>query len=125
MVAAGCVIEGEVINSVLSPGVRVAKGAVVRDSIIGDDCLIGAGAKVDLAILDKRVRLGEKAVAGHGDDKGLVNREFPKHLYTGISLIGKGAEVPPSTVIGRNCIVHPLIKAESFSNGKLESGETI
>lgn len=125
MIAAGCVIEGEVANSVLSPGVRVEKGAVVRDSIIGDDCLIGAGARVDLAILDKRVRLGDKAVVGHGEAKDQANREFPKHLYTGISLVGKGAEVPPATVIGRNCIIHPWIKAEDFEQGELASGGTI
>lgn len=125
MISAGCVIEGEVINSVLSPGVRVARGALVRDSIIGDDCVIGAGARVDLAILDKKVVLGEKSLVGHGDDKDEVNREFPKHLYTGISLVGKGAEVPSSAVIGRNCIVHPWTKAGNFGIGELASGGTI
>src|SRR5690606_2249544 len=34
LISNGCVIEGSVINSVLSPGVRVGKGSIVKDSII-------------------------------------------------------------------------------------------
>ena len=34
LISHGCVINGMVVNSVLSPGVRVDVGAVVRDSII-------------------------------------------------------------------------------------------
>ncbi|MEO6059217.1 MAG: sugar phosphate nucleotidyltransferase, partial [Candidatus Limnocylindria bacterium] len=34
MISHGCVIEGTVEHSLLSPGVRVARGAVVRDSIV-------------------------------------------------------------------------------------------
>ena len=37
MVSNGCVINGTVINSVLSPGVCVEQGAVVRDSVIMND----------------------------------------------------------------------------------------
>jgi len=40
----GCIINGQVEHSVLSPGVYVEEGAVVRDSIIFDDCRIEAGA---------------------------------------------------------------------------------
>jgi len=105
MVSAGCTIEGIVVNSVLSPGVHVKKGAVVRDSVIFEDSVIEEGAVVDLAICDKRVHIGEKAVVGHGDSKDVANRAFPKHLYTGITLIGKQSQIPPLMQIGRNCIV--------------------
>jgi glucose-1-phosphate adenylyltransferase len=107
MISAGCVIEGTVENSVLSPGVVVEKGAVVRDSVIFEDSIIESGAVVDLAICDKRVRIGSNAVVGHGDNKDVPNREFPSHLYTGITLVGKGAVLPPNITVGRNCIIHP------------------
>jgi len=43
LITDGCVIEGRVEYSVLSPGVRVGAGAVVRDSIILTDCRIEPG----------------------------------------------------------------------------------
>ncbi|MCW5199945.1 glucose-1-phosphate adenylyltransferase, partial [Desulfobulbus sp. F1] len=67
MISAGCVIEGTVINSVLSPGVVVKKGAVVRDSVLFEDALIEVGAEVDLVVADKRIHVGKGAVIGCGD----------------------------------------------------------
>jgi glucose-1-phosphate adenylyltransferase len=125
LISAGCVIEGTVVNSVLSPGVHVGKGAVVRDSIVFDDCHIEANATVDLAILDKRVRVGEGAVVGLGD-KGVVNKQQPTHLYTGITLMGKDAEVVAGASIGRNCIVSPWKRAADFpAGGKVADGDTV
>lgn len=125
MISAGCVIEGEVVNSLLSPGVAVEAGALVRDSIIFDDCIIGRGATVDLAIMDKLVTVGRGAMVGSGGNRNIPNRQDPTHLYTGISLVGKGAEVPEDTVIGRNCIINPGRKAVDFPGPKIETGETV
>jgi glucose-1-phosphate adenylyltransferase len=105
MIASGCLLEGTVINSVLSPGVRVKKGAVVTNSVLFDDTIIEENAVVDLAICDKRVHVGEGAVVGYGENLTLPNKQFPKHLYTGISLVGKEARIPAGARIGRNCIV--------------------
>ena len=124
MIAAGCVIEGEVVNSVLSPGVLVEKGAVVRDSVVFDDCRIEAGAIVDLAILDKQVRVGSRARIGCGD-KNIANKDFPSHLYTGITLVGKNAEVPAKAEIGRNCIINPLTRIKDFPALNIASGDTV
>jgi glucose-1-phosphate adenylyltransferase len=106
LVSAGCVIEGTVINSVLSPGVQVKKGAVVSNSVIFEDCVLEEGAKVDLAILDKRVHVGKAAVIGKGENLTEANKAYPKHLYTGISLVGKEARIPAQVSVGRNCIVN-------------------
>jgi len=125
MIAAGCVIEGEVVNSVLSPGVRVAAGAEVRDSILFHDCLVEAGAKIDLAILDKGVRVGAGAVIGCGEDKTTANINFPKHLYTGITLVGKEAYVPAAAVIGRNCIIAPMTWEQDYSGLEIKTGESV
>lgn len=125
MISAGCSIEGTVINSVLSPGVKVAENAVVKDSILSDDCIIREGATIDLAILDKRVTVEPGAVVGIGEDKDTPNSQYPKHLYTGISLIGKGAVIPGKTTLGRNCIVHPWKKAADFPGQHIKTGETV
>ncbi|MDX2433725.1 MAG: glucose-1-phosphate adenylyltransferase family protein, partial [Desulfobacterales bacterium] len=114
MISAGCVIEGEVVNSVLSPGVKVGPGCRVTDSIILHDCVIEEGATVDLAVMDKQVTVGKGAVIGTGDNKNVPNSKYPGHLYTGISLVGKEAEIPPGTTIGRNCIINPWCKQEDF-----------
>lgn len=125
MVSAGCVIEGEVVNSVLSPGVKVGPGCRVTNSIIMHDCLIEEGATVDLAVMDKRVMVGKGAVIGTGDNKNVPNSKYPDHLYTGISLVGKEAEIPAGTIIGRNCIVNPWRKQEDFLTKVLQDGETV
>lgn len=55
LIADGCVIEGTVENSILFRGVRVAKGAVVRNSIIMQSGTIGEKAEIDCVITDKNV----------------------------------------------------------------------
>ena len=57
MAADGCVIEGEVENSVLFRGVKVAKGAKVRNCVLMQDTEIEAGAKVEYLITDKNVKI--------------------------------------------------------------------
>ena len=51
----GCTIEGTVENCVLSRGVKVAKGAVVRNSIIMQDSVIEEGVELDHVVFDKEV----------------------------------------------------------------------
>ena len=125
MISAGCIIEGEVVNSVLSPGVKVGPGCRVRDSIIMHDCIIEEGTTIDLAIMDKRVKIGKGAVIGKGDNKNIPNSKYPDHLYTGISLIGKEAVIPAGTIIGRNCIINPWSNGKDFKDTVLQDGGTI
>ena len=55
LVADGCVLEGEVEDSVLFRQVTVEEGAEVENCIILNDCVIGKDAEVKYAILDKNV----------------------------------------------------------------------
>ena len=55
LVADGCMLEGEVEDSVLFRQVTVEEGAEVENCIIMNDCVIGEGAEVKYAILDKEV----------------------------------------------------------------------
>jgi glucose-1-phosphate adenylyltransferase len=55
MLADGCLIEGEVENSILFRGVKVAKGAKVKNCILMQDTVIESGASVEYLITDKQV----------------------------------------------------------------------
>ncbi|RXZ78799.1 glucose-1-phosphate adenylyltransferase subunit GlgD [Paenibacillaceae bacterium] len=57
LVANGCIIEGTVINSILFRGVHIRKGAVVRNSIIMQNGIIGEGSAIDHVIFDKEVQI--------------------------------------------------------------------
>ena len=125
MVSHGCVIEGSVHHSILSPGVRVAAGASVSDSIVMFDTEIGEGAVLDRAIVDKDCRIGAGAVVGEGDDLR-PNRDEPERLYAGITLVGKRAVVPARVRIGRNCRIDPGVTAADFARRRtVRSGETV
>ena len=57
MAADGCVIEGNVENSVLFRGVKVGKGAKVRNCVLMQDTVVEAGADIEYVISDKNVTI--------------------------------------------------------------------
>ena len=57
MMADGCVIEGEVENSVIFRGVTVGKGAKIKNCILMQDTVVEAGANVEYLITDKNVTI--------------------------------------------------------------------
>ena len=66
IVADGCIIEGEVENSVLFRGVHVCKGAVVRDSILMQACYVGESSTLSNVVMDKGVLiLNGRNISGH------------------------------------------------------------
>ena len=125
LISHGCVVYGTVEHSVLSPGVRVDIGAVVRDSIVMFDTVIRAGAIVDRAIVDKEASIGPNAVVGEGSDLLVPNRLEPNRLNTGITLIGKRAVVPRGTRIGRNVRIGADVRAADYPGRVVRSGESV
>lgn len=125
MISHGCVIDGTVEHSILSPGVRVGAGARVRDSIVMFDAVIGPGAQLDRAIIDKEAVIGADARIGVGDDD-TPNRDEPERLYAGLTLVGKRARVPAGVEIGRNCRIDPgAIERDFGAELRVASGRTI
>jgi glucose-1-phosphate adenylyltransferase len=124
LISDGCVIEGAVEYSVLSPGVHVKPGATVRSSIIMTDAVIDEMAVVDRAIIDKNVHVGARTRVGVGQDVHVPNEIEPR-LNTGITLIGKNTVIPPSINIGRNCVVVSDTQSSAFQNHSVESGQTV
>ena len=57
LVADGCVIEGEVENSVLFRGVKVGKGAKIKNCVLMQDTVVEDGASVEYVITDKNVKI--------------------------------------------------------------------
>ncbi len=79
LVADGCHIDGEVENSILFRGVRVAKGAKVSNCILMQDTQIGKNVELDYIISDKEVTVSD----------GRMLMGAPKHQL----IISKGKTV--------------------------------
>jgi glucose-1-phosphate adenylyltransferase len=122
MITDGCVIEGTVEYSVLSPGVKVGRGAVVRNSIILTDTVIENGAIVDRAIIDKQCRIRQNAHVGYGVD---YSPNSVADLTSGISLMGKNAVVPENVRVGRNCVIAGDSRPDDFTGNMVPSGTTV
>jgi glucose-1-phosphate adenylyltransferase len=125
MVSHGCVVEGTVERSLLSPGVRIGPGAIVRDSIVMFDSVVGPDAILDRVIVDKECVVGAGAVVGEGNDLR-PNRNEPERLYAGLTLVGKQARIPRGMRIGRNCRIDPGVVERDFGRRRrIGSGETV
>jgi glucose-1-phosphate adenylyltransferase len=121
----GCQVYGPVTRSIIAPGVVVAEGAVVRDSILLTDTIVESGAVVDRCILDKEVVVGAGALLGDGDDN-TPNQATPEQLNTGLTLVGRQAKVPAGARIGRNVVIRPRVTEAAYEPEKhVSSGKTI
>ncbi|HLI86761.1 MAG TPA: glucose-1-phosphate adenylyltransferase [Bryobacteraceae bacterium] len=85
IVSGGSILSGGVVrNSVLGRNVKVHAGALVEDSIILDSCDIGRRARVRRAILDKNVRVPEDTCIGYDLDH---DRQFHHVTASGIVVV--------------------------------------
>ena len=57
MAADGCVVEGEVENSILFRGVRIGKGAKVKNCVLMQDTVVEADAEMEYVVTDKNVTI--------------------------------------------------------------------
>ena len=99
VITEGCEIYGTVINSVLSAGVVVERGATVRDSVILGNVTLKADSTVDYSIIDADTVVGKGATVG----KEMV---FSK----GITLVGgelnipDGVSIPDGVICGKEML---------------------
>lgn len=76
MAADGCVIEGEVEDSVLFRGVKIAKGAKVKNCVLMQGTVVEAGAELEYIITDKNVTISaDKELKG--------SSSFPVYISKG------------------------------------------
>ena len=95
MLTEGCEIYGIVENCILSHGVKVARGAFVKDSVIMSNVTIGEGATVNYSIIDSDAEIGAGAVIGR-------TRSTPDK----IAVVGSGVSVAPGTDIPDGAMVN-------------------
>jgi glucose-1-phosphate adenylyltransferase len=89
LIASGCVIEGAVLRSVLSPRVKVGTGAIVSEAILWDGVEVGAGARIQQAIIEEGVRVPP------GFTIGLDHKRDAKHFH----ITENGVVVVPNNAI--------------------------
>lgn len=119
----GCEIYGSVFNSVLGPEVLIEEGAVVNDSIIMENCVIGKNTRLNRVIVDHDCKIGANVEIGAGDN--VPNSEKPDVYYTGISVIAENSVVPDNVTIGKNCVVWGHTDASRYKDLTLLSGGSI
>ena len=92
LVTEGCEIEGTVINSVISSGVRIAKGAYVENCNIMPNAHIEEGADVRFAIVGQNAVVNKNAKVGD-TQVGQVKGEWQ------ITVVGPNAKVKENEVV--------------------------
>ncbi|MDO8568976.1 MAG: sugar phosphate nucleotidyltransferase, partial [Dehalococcoidales bacterium] len=117
IISPGCVVKGRVENSVLSPGVWVEEDAVVKDSVIMANCVIGYHSVVDHCILDESVNVGKLCYLGFRGSSLCKTED--------ITVLGKGATVPAHTAVGSSCKVMPYVGLADFASGMVPSGTVV
>lgn len=93
LISPGCTVRGHVVNSVLAPGVVVAEGATVRDSILLHKVSVEKNATVDVAVLDAQVRVGAGASVGKKKRGGGAKKK-PRLTDKDITLVGQRVSIP-------------------------------
>lgn len=79
LIGDGCIIEGTVENSVLFRGVKVGKGAVIKNCILMQDTNIGTKCELSCVVSDKNVKISDMRMLTGSEN-------YPLYL-------GKGAEI--------------------------------
>ena len=76
MIADGCLIEGEVTDSIIFRGCHIAKGAKVTGSIIMQDSVVEAGSTLNCVIMDKDAHVLEgRLLSGHPTHPYYIEKE--------------------------------------------------
>jgi glucose-1-phosphate adenylyltransferase len=117
LIGPGCVIEGRVENSILSPGVHVGEQSVIMNSIVMANTAIGYHSVIDGCILDEGATVGDFCYVGLGANIASKNPE--------VSVLGRRVSVPDRTAIGRRCNIGPGTGPEVFRTRRVPSGSTI
>ena len=123
LIGNGSEIGGEVRNCVIGSGVTIEDGAVVRDSIIMKDTKIKKGCVIDKSIIAENCEIGENVTLGIGSD--VPNKLKPAIYSFGLVTIGENSVVPDGVQIGKNTAISGVTTREDYTNGILESGETL
>ena len=123
IIGEGTEIYGEVRHSVIGAGVKIGKGAVVKDSIIMNRTVIGEGAVIDKAVIAEDVVIGNKVELGIGKESP---NDIAPHIYSfGLVTIGEGSTIPDGVKIGKNTAIFGPTTTDEYPDGLLKSGSSL
>lgn len=95
LIADGCEVDGNLEFSILFPGVKVGKNALINSSIIMPGAVVEDGAVIQYSIVSENTVIGKNCVVGSRPED-VENRDD-----WGIAVIGDNLK------IGENCVVLP------------------
>jgi len=131
MIYNGCMVEGEVRNSILFPGVHVKQGAVVESSVLFFNNKIEENCHLNKVVADVNCIFGSGVCAGSSPAEttdrvtardGLIPRE--PGMAGAVTVIGWDNRIPPGTVIGEGATIDPHLLAEQWKR-KVAAGEEL
>jgi glucose-1-phosphate adenylyltransferase len=121
LISEGCIVDGTVEYSILSPGVCIAPGAVVRHSVVMHRTSVEERAAVENAILDMDV------IAGPHSRVGRAHRCAPtsySDIPVQLTVIEKGTHIPAHQIIDPEDASQSCLFAQRYnlSNRPVDTG---
>ena len=123
IIGEGCEIYGRVYGSVIGPGVKIAAGCEIRDSIIMSNTEIGENTIVNKSIIAENCKIGKNVELGIGEE---IENKLKKSVYSfGLVTIGENSVIPSDVKVGKNTAIFGETERKDYPNGILEGGESI
>lgn len=110
----GCKIGGTVRNSILFPGVHVRQGALVENSVLFFNNIVGKDCRLNKIVSD----------VNNTFNKGAVLGPVQAHQDSEVTVIGWHNQVPEGTVIGEGATVYPQIDGDKWPD-HVQPGEVL
>lgn len=96
IIADGSFIEGTVENSVIHSGVKIGKGAVVKNSVIMKDSIVRANSEINKAIIDEEVVVEEGSKVGEGNEVTVIGYHS---VVLEDAVVEDGAMIYPESIL--------------------------
>jgi glucose-1-phosphate adenylyltransferase len=100
MLSPGSRVAGTVVRSVIGPGVVVEAGAEVHDSVVFADSVVLAGSRVHWAVVDTRCSIGPDARVGEPEADGTGDPDA-------VTLVGQGSVVGDGVKLAAGARLEP------------------
>ncbi len=129
LIGDGSLVDGNVENSIICPGVRIEKGTNVRNAIIYPGNWVGYDVEIANALIDesnlqfKFPNIGDGSTVG-GKGLGAPNTKYPSILNFDASVIGKNVVLPKKTQVSLNAYIPSNLDLGRLRIGKYVKSST-
>jgi len=129
LIGDGSFVDGNVENSIICPGVKVEKGANIRNAIIYPNNWIGYNVEIANVLIDessisfKYPNIGDGSIIG-GKGLGAPNTKYPSILNFDACVIGKNVIIPKKTQVSLNAYIPPNTDLNKLKIGKYVKSST-